>query len=417
MGKKEFLSQFTPPKHRFPVQEEAFRVLSNGMDFPTTRHEQWKYTRIANILGGTYKTGKGATTLTNFRLPGLESQRAHLLNGGFHSADAQEGMHVESLAKALGKHEEVAQKNVGRYSDFHDEPFIALNTSFFQDGALVNLPKNAAPELPLHIIHEVTEAQVASNPRNLIVAGPFSKGTVVLSLKGGKEGTFTNMVTEVSVMENAFLDIYLLEDEGDQASVVNTIQVHQAANSIFNITTITQSGKLVRNNLAIEINGEGCETNLNGLYMPMGKQHVDNHTLVDHRVPHCNSNELYKGVMDGQSTGVFNGKVFVRRDAQKTNAFQSNQNIVLTDDATINSKPELEIYADDVKCSHGSTTGQLDEEALFYLRSRALSEHDARNLLVKAFAVDVIDKIQLPALREYVEDWVEKRFADHNNQA
>ena len=213
--------------------------------------------------------------------------------------------------------------------------------------------------------------------------------------------------------ENSHLTIYKLQNENSETSHISTEQVYQEGDSKFNVNTITMGGELVRNNLNIIIDAMNCETNLNGLYLTEGKQHVDNHTLVDHRKPHCQSNELYKGVMKGQSTGVFNGKVFVRQDAQKTNAFQSNKNILLSDDSSIRSKPELEIYADDVKCSHGSTTGQLDEEGIFYLRSRGISEANAINLLMNAFASDVVNKITSKAFKEKIDALLEERLNNH----
>ena len=206
---------------------------------------------------------------------------------------------------------------------------------------------------------------------------------------------FTNVISEIHVGKNAKLTIDKLQEENETCSHIATELVNQQQDSNFTINTVTLNGLLVRNNLTIEVNGQNCETNLNGAYILNGNQHVDNHTVVDHKVANCESNELYKGVIDGKATAVFNGKVFVRKDAQKINAFQSNGNVLLSDDATINSKPELEIYADDVKCSHGSTTGQLDEEAVFYLRARGLSEASARQLMVGAFIEDVTNRPSL----------------------
>ncbi len=192
---------------------------------------------------------------------------------------------------------------------------------------------------------------------------------------------------------------------------MNTLQVHQELNSNFNTHTFSLSGAVLRNNLNIALGAENCESHLFGLYLPKNNQLVDNHTLVDHRMPHCYSNELYKGIMSDSSTGVFNGKIYVRQDAQKTNAFQSNKNILLSDDATINTKPQLEIYADDVKCSHGTSTGKIDEEAMFYLRARGIGEESAKKLLMQAFADEVLDMIKIPALKEHIHSLVAARFA------
>jgi Fe-S cluster assembly protein SufD len=222
--------------------------------------------------------------------------------------------------------------------------------------------------------------------------------------------TFTNHITEIFISKNANLTIDKLQYEGETSSQIMTEQVEQSDDSTFTINTATLNGLLVRNNLNIAVNGQNCETNLNGVYLLNGNQHVDNHTIVDHLKPNCNSNELYKGVIDGKATAVFNGKVFVRKDAQKINAFQSNGNVLLTDDATVNSKPELEIYADDVKCSHGSTTGQLDEEAVFYLRARGLSETAARQLMVGAFVGEVFEKFENESVTKSIQTILSERF-------
>jgi Fe-S cluster assembly protein SufD len=215
--------------------------------------------------------------------------------------------------------------------------------------------------------------------------------------------------TSISIEDGAHLSMTKVQTECNQNYHIASENVNQAQNSNFTINTLTLGGELVRNNLNISVNGQNCETNLNSAYILKDNQHVDNHTLVDHRVPNCVSNELYKGVIDGKATAVFNGKVFVRKDAQKINAFQSNGNVLLSDSASVNSKPELEIYADDVKCSHGSTTGQLDEKAVFYLRSRGLSEKQAREMLVQAFVGDVLEQLDEP-IRDFVNQVLEKRF-------
>jgi Fe-S cluster assembly protein SufD len=226
----------------------------------------------------------------------------------------------------------------------------------------------------------------------------------------GGEKNFNNHVSEIVIAENAHLEYNKIQDKKERNFSVATEQVYQEANSNFTINTATFNGALVRNNLTIEIDGSNCENNLNGLYLGKNKDHIDNHTVVDHKKPHCNSNEVYKGILDDESTGVFNGKVFVRQDAQITNAFQQNNNILLTDNATVNSKPELEIYADDVKCSHGSTTGQIDEEAIFYLQSRGISKKGALKLMINAFAKDALEKISIEALQAYIDNKIEERF-------
>ena len=217
-------------------------------------------------------------------------------------------------------------------------------------------------------------------------------------------------MTEIIINHNAIVEHYKIQDENNLGYLLDTTQVVQKKQSLFSTHTFTLSGSLVRNNLNIVLDEEGIESHLNGLYLTNGNQAVDNHTIVDHRAPHCNSNELYKGIIEGKSTATFNGKIFVRKDAQKTNAFQSNKNILLSDDATVNTKPQLEIYADDVKCSHGTSTGKLDADKIFYLRARGLSEVSAKKLLMYAFASEVVDTIKISSLREYVEEKISKRF-------
>ena len=228
----------------------------------------------------------------------------------------------------------------------------------------------------------------------------------------GGEESFTNSVAEFFLSTNAQIEYNKLQNKSGESYQIATEQVYQEANSNFTINTITLDGTLVRNNLNIEVHAEGCETNLNSIYLGKGSNHIDNHTIVDHLKPNCNSNEVYKGILDDNSVGVFNGKVFVRPDAQKTNAFQQNNNILLTDDAVINSKPELEIYADDVKCSHGSTTGQIDDEALFYLQARGISKKSAMNLMIAAFVKDALESISIESFKNYIDQKLDKHFGN-----
>jgi Fe-S cluster assembly protein SufD len=279
------------------------------------------------------------------------------------------------------------------------------------DGAFIQIKANEVLETPIQIINIGTGTNTIAATRNVIVADKNSKASILISyFSENANETFTNAITELIVKENAHLSIDKLQLENNTSYQVSTEQIHQDKNSTFTINTITLNGALVRNNLNILVDGTNCESNLNGVYILKGQQHVDNHTMVDHRVPHCNSNESYKGVMYDKSTAVFNGKVFVRKDAQKTNAFQNNANVLLSNDATVNSKPELEIYADDVKCSHGSTTGQLDEEAVFYLRARGISENSARQLIVSAFMNDIIEKIESEELKEFIFTKIREEF-------
>jgi Fe-S cluster assembly protein SufD len=249
------------------------------------------------------------------------------------------------------------------------------------------------------------------NSRNLIELEESSEATIIEEqLIIGKGKVFSNYLSEKFVAENAKLTTVLFQNEGTSGFSVNTSQVEVQGSGRYDNTTVTLSGQLVRNNHNVELLGENAEAHLNGLFSASGTQLVDNHTLMDHQVPHCESNELYKGIVNDKSTGVFNGKIFVRKDAQKTNAYQSSKNILLSDDATINTKPQLEIYANDVKCSHGTSTGKVDENALFYLNARGIGKDSARRLLLNSFALEVIDKIEVESLREKITTLFETRI-------
>jgi len=420
-AKEKFLSQFigleiTPEnEYLLKVRGEAQEAL-NSLEFPTTKDEYWKYTRIGKILKGTYSQTPsfGVSDVEKFKIEGLEVNLLVFINGFFSEElseiSEKENIVIQPLAKARKSHSDIIEKYFAKYTDHNKQIFTALNTVYHTSGTFVYSKENAAIEKPIHIINITNAESAAFNPRNLFIVGKNSEVKIISSYETIRGSSFTNSVTEIILHENAHLSQYLLQNESENSSQINTTEVYQESNSNFNIHTITTNGLLVRNNLNISLEGEHIETHLSGLHLTKGKQHVDNHTFVDHRQPNCQSNELYKGIMNGKSTGVFNGKVMVRPHAQKTNAYQSNQNILLTDDASINSKPELEIYADDVKCSHGSTTGQLDEEAKFYLRSRGLSEDSATKLLLNAFAEEVLRGIKLLPLREKIEKYIEERY-------
>ncbi|MGD1846385.1 MAG: Fe-S cluster assembly protein SufD [Salibacteraceae bacterium] len=420
--KEKFLSQFKEnccidTNRDLQNIRDAAQAALEKLNFPTTRDEYWKYTRIAPILRGTYHQMPGSepVDLGPTLIENMDSYDLVFVNGYFspeHSSRLEsESWLVLPLSEARNNYPELITKHYGQYADYEKHAFTALNTAYCQEGACILLKDNAQLDKPVRIINLTQGDAIAYHPRNLLVFGKGSKGAVLLSYETGS-GThaFTNAVSEIVVQENAHAELFLMQHKSDTNSHIETTQVFQEKNSQFQATTITLKGKIVRNNLNVVVDGENCLTRINGIYLTRGKQHVDNHTMIDHRQPHCESHELYKGIMNESSTGVFNGKVFVRQYAQKTNAFQSNQNILLTDQATINSKPELEIYADDVKCSHGSTTGQFDEEAVFYLRSRGIGEASARKLMINAFAADVLEYISIEPLRDRIEAYIEERY-------
>lgn len=387
-------------------------------DFPTTRTEAWKYTRLGRIaaISTANQTAREGKNLSREDIHSsyqiTKDGLTFVFENGVFRSDLSSGeFPAGATIKPLTGCTKEELANVGKSLLLENEVFNAMNTAYAVDGMYISIHDKAIIDAPIQLIHLITGKSTVSNLRNFIQIGKFAKAEILQSYFAlDAEASFTNVVTEVIVAENAHLTINKLQYEEEGNYHISTEQVDQAKDSTFTINTMSLNGTLVRNNLNIEVNGVNCMTNLHGAYVLKSNQHVDNHTIVDHKQPHCESNELYKGVMDEKSTGVFNGKVFVRKDAQKINAFQSNGNVLLSDDATVNSKPELEIYADDVKCSHGSTTGQLDEEAVFYLRARGISEKSARHLMVAAFIEDVVNKIENEAFLNYTHSLLKERF-------
>jgi Fe-S cluster assembly protein SufD len=312
-----------------------------------------------------------------------------------------------SLAEALREHPGQVEPHLARHARYQDQPFIALNTGFVWDGAFVAVGRGVALDRPVHLVFASTASAepTMSYPRALVVAETSSRLTLVESYVGLEEDAYlTDAVTEVVLGENAKIDHYKLVREGGSAFHVGALQVHMARSSTFRSHFVTLAGGWVRNEARAVLDGEGCECTLNGLYLAAGRQHVDNHTVIDHARPHCASHELYKGILDGHAHGVFNGKIFVRQDAQKTDAKQTNQTLLLSDDATIDTKPQLEIFADDVKCTHGATVGQLDADSIFYLQSRGIGREAARALLTYAFANDIVRRIDVEPVRARLEE-------------
>lgn len=386
-------------------------TILESIQFPTTRTEAWKYTRLGKISNKVFCIEKKIIEdLSNYVIS--KDAYTFIFVNGFLQSKTEASYLPEGLSVSSVRNESENTKNyIGKNVTLDNEIFNSINTQFATDGVFVHIDKKCIIEKPIQIIHVLTGNNVISNFRNIIVSEDNSQAHVIQGyFSENAIESFTNVITEVFVKENAHLSIDKIQFEDETCFQIATEQVEQAKNSTFTINTFTLNGALVRNNLNIEVNGQNCCTNLSAAYILKGNQHVDNHTIVDHKAPNCESHELYKGVVNDKSTAVFNGKVFVRKDAQKINAFQSNANVLLSDDASVNSKPELEIYADDVKCSHGSTTGQLDEEAIFYLRARGLSEKSARKLIVSAFINDVLEKIKNEDFKEFILQLLQERF-------
>jgi Fe-S cluster assembly protein SufD len=316
--------------------------------------------------------------------------------------DLPSGIRVSSIAALLEADPEALQQHLGTAIHFRQQGFTALNDAWFTDGAVIVVDANAVVSTPIHLLFFSTGAG-ASYPRTLVVAGANSQLSVVESFAGTDSTYVTNAITEVISGEGAHVDHYKVNRESLQAHHVSSTHLQLARASVFATHNISLGGQLTRNDINATLDGEGIECTVNGLYLADGDRLVDNHTAIDHAKPHCHSYEIYKGVLDGRSRGVFNGKIFVREDAQKTDAKQTNQVLLLSDDATINTKPQLEIFADDVKCTHGATVGQLSAEALFYLRARGIGLEDARSLLIHAFAESVVENIRIDAVRHALE--------------
>ncbi|MGO8671583.1 MAG: Fe-S cluster assembly protein SufD [Capsulimonadaceae bacterium] len=392
------------------------RARFREIGYPTRRDEEWRYTPVAPIAETPFKLAASmpefsCEQIAGYALTGMQAVELVFVNGRFSDElstlyPLPKGTVVGSLATFLAVEDAGVLSNLGRYAAFDSQPFVALNTAALVDGAYINIPRNAVVESPIHLLFIATSADgpTAAHPRNLIVAGENSQATIVESYVGLENAhTFTNAVTEIVCARSAVIDHYKIQRESAAAYHVSTTQIQLAAAANFASHSIGFGGALVRNDVNAVLAGEGIECTLNGLYTARDRQHVDNHTSIDHAMPHCNSHELYKGIIDGKGRGVFNGKIFVRQDAQKTDAKQTNQTLLLSDDAQINTKPQLEIYADDVKCTHGATVGQLSDEAMFYLRSRGIDKDVARELLIYAFAADIVHRIKIEPIRAQLD--------------
>lgn len=385
-------------------RNEAMKALET-LEFPTTKQEYWKYTRTGQIANKTWRFAD------NFDLPELPisieelSPRMVFINGVYSETHSEmtdvEGLEISTFAKAKQGY----ISDLEPYTDYSLSPFLALNTALPQDGYAIRVSKNTAIKKPLNMINVYTGDTTISQPRSAIY---LEKGAELkmteFHIHVSENPTLSNTALEVQLEANSTLGMDVIQKGNDDSYHMQQLDAVVAGDANFTQNNFTMRGKWTRNNGNVRLQGSNTTANLNGFYIPNGAEHIDNHTVMDHEQPHCDSNELYRGVLLGKSSAVFNGKVYVRPHAQKTNAFQSNGNILVSDDATVNSKPELEIYADDVKCSHGSTTGQIDEEAIYYLRTRGLSATSARKMMVGAFAADVLNTMVNPEWREYIED-------------
>jgi len=390
--------------------------------FPTMKDEDWHFTSVAPIAQSGFRAaGTPKVTPRDVKRFTFEHPDWHTIVfvNGRYSADLSSfagedsGLRVGSLAEAIRTGKGRPERHVSRIAPPSANSFTALNAAFLSDGAFIEIPADTVAGKTVHLVFVSAGADSVSHPRNVIVAARHSRCSIVESYVALDESRyFTNAVTEIQVGEGARVDHYKLQRESSAAFHVGTIQVHQAAASELHSFSFATGGALSRTNIYTTLDGEGASCTLNGLYLADGTQHVDHQTRIEHVQPNCPSREVYKGVLDGRSHGVFNGKVYVHPEAQKTDGKQSNNNLLLSPTARVDTKPQLEIFADDVKCTHGATVGRLDDNAMFYLNSRGIGPEAARTLLTYAFAADVLEMIELEPLRKALEEIVLARFTE-----
>ena len=401
-----------------PKNFESVRTLAKdsylAQGIPAPKAEEYKFTNISKKLEQKITEltpalpfAMTAEQVKSAVYEGFDGDILVFANGNFLPELSSKIKEVE-----ISLISEKSDLKLGSIAKPEKDAFAALNQATFQDGIFISVPNKAQVEKPILLLSfDQANGGQLIQPRVWIEAGDFAEVTFIdQSISLGESSYFVNEVVEVKGGVNSHVHYYRIQNEGKNVIEVSTIEADIQKDSTFNSVNISLSGDMVRNNLNLNLVGSNSEGNMYGIYLLNGKTHVDNHTNVDHTIPHAESNELYKGILADQSRGVFNGKIFVRQDAQKTNAFQQNNNILLSDDATVNTKPQLEIWADDVKCSHGCTVGQLDEEALFYLQTRGIDKLQAKGLLLHAFAGQVLEKIKTESFREYCDSLIQERL-------
>lgn len=404
------------------LRKEAIESFSK-LNFPAAKDEEWRFTNISPLLKNQFvlpQVNKNISSndLAKFLIDGLEANLLTFVNGIYSEelssiSDLPEGVIICNIAGAVEKQNELLEKYFAKYAKHKDNIFSSLNAAFTNNGAFIYIPNGKIIEKPIMILHLVSagEDKILVQPRNLFIAGTNSQVKIIESYTSVNGGVyFTNAVTEIICGENAVVEHIKLQNESHNAFHIATIEIDLEKHSNFSSYNVSLGSAITRNNINAKFNAEWSECTLNGLLLTDGTQLIDNHTMIDHAVPNCVSHELYKGVLNGKSKAVFNGKVMVRKDAQKTNAFQQNKTILLSDEALIDTKPQLEIFADDVKCSHGATIGRLDEDSLFYLRARGIGLEQAKTILIYAFASDVVHSINIDPLKDHLEKLLAERL-------
>ncbi len=405
------------------LREGAFERFEK-LGFPTTDEEDWKYTNVAPLARHSFRPHAEPETTDVAPLhPALYSEavrsRLVFVNGAYRpelsKTELPEGVFVGDLRDALaGEHETLLRRHLAGSAEYEMDAFRALNTAFMDGGALVFIPKGVRVETPIHLLFLSAPAgeDAASFPRVVVVAERESEATVIESYEAaeGAPAYMTNAIVQVFVGDAARVTHYKVQDEGERAFHVAATRAELGRDGFYDLTTITLGAQLSRHGIEVELDNEGAECAVDGLYLVGTGQHADTHSLIDHRKAHCTSRQNYKGILDGKSRAVFNGRVFVHKDAQRTDAIQSNKNLLLSPEARVDTKPQLEIYADDVKCAHGATVGQLEEEELFYLLSRGLHTELARNLLTYGFAEEIVEKIKIDSIRARLDGAIINRL-------
>lgn len=405
------------------LRDNAIDVF-NKNGFPGKEIESWRHSSLAEVLKHDYKfdfTNQSRSIdvekIFTCEVNNLDTYSVTMLNGWFVYQNAPitqlpDGTIIGGLSKAMEAYPEIIENYIGKAANVNKPGLVALNTAFMMDGLFIHVPDNVDVKTPIQIVNIVNLKENSFlQPRHLIILGKNSRLTLVHCDHSLTHSiNFSNTVSEVFIKENAEFDHYKVQNMGKNSYLVTNLFVEQEKGSKLTTNALTLNGGFTKNSIDVNVKGENCTSKLYGLYLVDDNQHVDNQVFVDHAAPNSISNQLYKGIMDDRAKGVFSGKVLVRKDSQKTEAHQNNNNILLTDDANIYSQPHLEIYADDVKCSHGATVGQLDPDALFYLHARGLCEKTARQLLMYAFASEIVNKISIAALRDTIDNMVQKRL-------
>jgi Fe-S cluster assembly protein SufD len=405
--------------------------------FPTLRDEDWRFTNLSAIAQTPFhlvRNGKSlpsAAEVSAYQIAGAACELVFVDGRWIRSLSSvrelPDGLRVASLAAEITNHSGAIEPHLGRYLDIQRDPFSALNTAFMEDGAYIEVSRGVVLESPIHLLFLSTahDRAMMNHPRNLIVCGENSQATIIedyVSLGRGSR-VLSNTATELIAGDHSVISHYMIEREDEEAFNVSTLRIQQGRAADVASHSILSGGALVRNNVHPVLAGEGSECLINGLFMGRHHQHLDNYMLVEHASPHCGSRQFYNGILDHQAHGVFHGRIIVHKNAQKTDAKQTNRNLLLSDTAQIDTKPQLEIYADDVKCTHGATIGQIEENSLFYLRSRGIDEASARRLLLFAFASECLDRMRTGPARTYVENWIHRDLgslgdaARHQEQA